>query len=94
MSPKNPAKKQKKPEKLPLSGVIGAALMLKQRGQRRTRTQAVADGLLSIIARNPRVKDPVAEVHKLLSRSERRALGERGYRYGTGAFAKSIRSKR
>lgn len=94
MNARTPAAKKSKPKTLPLSVMVGRALASKTAGRGRSRTQAIADTLVGILARDSRVKDPIAEAHKLLNRRDRRALGERAYKYGHGAFAPSIRSKR
>lgn len=94
MTRRNPAAKKSKPKTLPLSVMIGRALVSKTSGRGLSRTMQLANDLVDALSRDSRVKDPVRTAHKLLNREDRRALGERAYKYGHGAFAPSIRGRR
>jgi hypothetical protein len=83
---------RKKKAGVPLQGLIAHGLLIKL-AQRVSPAQAVANVWVEIFSRDRSVKDPVARAHEQLCRADRRALGHRGYKFGKGTLAPSIRSR-
>ena len=83
---------RKKKGGVPLQGLIAYGLLQKQ-AQRVTPAQRVANIWVDVFSRDRSVKDPVARAHEQLCRADRRALGGRGYKFGKGTLAPSIRTR-
>lgn len=83
---------RKKPKGVPLRGLIAYGLLQKQ-AHRVSRAQRIANVWVDIFSRDRSVKDPVERAHEQLCRADRRALGGRGYKFGKGTLASSIRTR-
>jgi hypothetical protein len=83
---------RKKAKGVPLRGLIAHGLLIKQ-AQKVSPAQRVANVWVDIFSRDRSVKDPVERAHEQLCRADRRALGGRGYKFGKGTLASSIRAR-